>query len=139
MQLGNQEKYKEALKALTTEIMDVEGYDVCDMKLQERRQWITKQKVEFGKIPTDLDKFYEQFELQVDVEEEIRRRREEEDEAEKLAKAKKKKEQKNKKGKGKKKDDGDGADSKYAKVGPNELVRKFDDFYEQYNDKWANN
>jgi len=33
VQIGNQAKYKEALKALTNEIMDVEGYDVMDMKL----------------------------------------------------------------------------------------------------------
>jgi hypothetical protein len=28
--------------------------------------------------------------------------------------------------------------SNHAKVGPNELVRKFDNFYDDYNSRWAN-
>ena len=35
-------------------------------------------------------------------------------------------------------DDEEEFDSKFAKMGPNELVRKFDDFYDDYNSRWAN-
>lgn len=42
---------------------------------------------------------------------------------------------KKKKGKG---DAGEGGEDKIAKIGPNELVRKFDVFYDDYNNKWAN-
>ena len=49
-----------------------------------------------------------------------------------------KKEKKSKKKKGKEGKQVKAQESNLAKVGPNELVRKFDDFYDEYNSKWAN-
>lgn len=109
-----------------------------DQKLQHRREWVQGQRTDYGKIPADLDKYYEQFEDKVEMEEQIKREREEEEAAEKEARAPKKKGMKKggKKKKGGREDKQ--KDDRFAKVGPNELVRKFDDFYDDFNSKWAN-
>lgn len=55
----------------------------------------------------------------------------------KTKKAKKKRRIKIKKNKGKGKGD-DGDDKQVAKIGPSEVVLKFDEFYRDYNLDWAN-
>jgi hypothetical protein len=40
--------------------MHVEGYDIKDKMLKERRDWVYDQKMKFGKIPQDLEKFDEE-------------------------------------------------------------------------------
>lgn len=136
VQRGNHDKYEMERKELTKEITAVEGYDIKDKMLKERRDWVQEQKGLFGKIPNDLDKFNTRFneDAATTPEEEAARKQAEEDAA---ADKKKKKEKKAKKKKGKKDKDEKGED-KTAKIGPNELVRKFDVFYEDYNTKWAN-
>lgn len=64
----------------------------------------------------------------------------EEEEAGKNKKKKKKEEKKKDGGKKKKKKGGDDGDEKkqIVKIGPSEVVQKFDEFYEDYNDVWAN-
>lgn len=117
------------------EIVVNEGHDIKEKMLKERRDWITEQRSLFGKIPNDLEKFNKRFEEQpaTTPEEEAAIKQAEEDAAN--AKAKKK-EKKAKKKKGKK-DKKDKSEDNIAKIGPNELVRKFDTFYEDYNKKWA--
>jgi hypothetical protein len=102
----------------------------------ERRQWVQEQKALFGKIPNDLEKFNARFneEPALTPEEEAARAAAAEDAA---ADKKKKKDKKAKKKKGKKGDKEEKGDAP-VKIGPNELVRKFDVFYEDYNKQWAN-
>jgi len=62
------------------------------------------------------------------------------DEADEAPKGKGKKEEP-KKGKGKKNaaaGDDDADDKQVVKIGPSEIVQKFDEFYEDYNGIWAN-
>lgn len=105
--------------------------------LKERRDWIAEQKALFNKIPTNVDGFHNRFneEPALTPEEEAARiaAAEEEAKAKKDKKKKKEKKKKGKKGKGE-----DKSKEKTAFVGPNELVRKFDTFYEDYNQKWCN-
>lgn len=124
------------LKEMKKEITAVEGYDIKDKMLKERRDWITEQRSLFGKIPNDLEKFNKRFEEQpaTTPEEEAAIKQAEEDAANEK---KKKKEKKPKKKKGKK-GGKDKAEDAPVMIGPNELVRKFDVFYEDFNNKWAN-
>ena len=90
----------------------------------------------FGKIPNDLEKFNKRFEEQpaTTPEEEAAIKQAEEDAANAKAKKKEKKPKKKKAKKGGK----DKSDDAPVIIGPNELVRKFDVFYEDYNNKWGN-
>jgi len=89
-----------------------------------------------GKTPQEIAKFYERNNLEAPMspEEEAAKKAEEEAEKGKKGKKEKKKEKKGKKGKG---DDDDG-DKQIAKIGPSEVVQKFDEFYDDYNKIWAN-
>ena len=104
--------------------------------VNERRDWILEMKARNkGKIPTKFpDDFNKRNDLETPLspaEEEAKRLEEEA----KAAKKDKKKKDAKKKGKKKKKDD----DSKnIAKIGPTEVVLKFDEFYQTYNTDWAN-
>ena len=62
----------------------------------------------------------------------------EEDEDEGKGKKKKKKGEKKKKGKKGKKGDDDEGKEKLMKIGPSEVIQKFDSFYDEYNGDWAN-
>jgi uncharacterized protein with gpF-like domain len=111
--------------------------------LKERRDFIQKKKAENnGKAPEDLTAFYEEQNADTPLspeEEELLKKADDEDA--KAKKAPKKKDAKKEKGKGKKKkkggDDG-GEGGKDVKIGPSEIVRKFDEFYDDYNEVWAN-
>jgi hypothetical protein len=137
VQEGNQRAYDRQRKELLKEIKEVEGPDIKDKMLKERRDWIQEQKSMFGKPPENMEAFHKRYneELPLSPEDEEARKAEE-DEAGKGKKDKKK--DKKKKKKGKKGDKEGKGDDKIAKVGPNELVRKFDVFYEDYSNKWAN-
>ena len=74
----------------------------------------------------------------MDIEAEIAKKLEEDELAEIEASKPKKAKKQPKKGKGNKVEDEEEVDSKFAKMGPNELIRKFDDFYDDYNSKWEN-
>lgn len=107
---------------------------------KDRRDWIHEYKaLHANKPPDDLKGFYERFNVETPLspeEEELKKLQDEED-----AKNKKKKKKEAKKdGKGKKKKKGDDDDEKkqVVKIGPSEVVQKFDDFYEDYNEVWAN-
>jgi hypothetical protein len=89
-----------------------------------------------GKVPADIVKFYERNNLEAPLSPEEEEAKKAADEAEKGKKGKKekKKEKKGKKGKG---GDDDGS-KQVAKIGPSEVVLKFDQFYEDYNLDWSN-
>ena len=122
-----------------SEILKVEGFERKEIMLQERRDWILKEKEKFtgvkkDPIPVNIEGFYTKEE---DAEFEADEAGGEAEEGTKKGKDKEKKGKKAKKGKG----GGDGGDggteNRFAKVGPNELVRKFDMFYEDYKGKWS--
>lgn len=103
--------------------------------MNQRRDWIQWYRSTFGKIPDGLDKFYAKSNLETPLSPE----EEEKAKAEEEEKSKKKK--KNKETKGKKKKGGGGDDdgeAKLAKIGPSEVVQRFDEFYEDYSKEWAN-
>jgi hypothetical protein len=91
----------------------------------------------FGKPPNDCEAFSKRFAEQTPLSPEDEEAAKAEAEAEKGAKKDKKKDKKKKKKKGKG-DKEDKEDTKTGKIGPNELVRKFDVFYDEYSNKWAN-
>lgn len=107
--------------------------------LKERRDWVQDYKaLHANKPPDDLKDFYKRFEVETPLspeEEELKKLQDEEDAKNK----KKKKKDANKAKKKKKKGDKDDDDKKQiVKVGPSEVVQRFDEFYEDYSDVWAN-
>jgi len=134
----NMEEFETAKEDHKEEIKENEGPDIKESMLKDRREWIQQQKALYpNKIPEDLKKFYERFNVEPGLtpeEEEAKKLAEEEE-----AKAKKKKKKDGAKKKKGKKGKGDGDDKvQTVKVGPSEVVQKFDMFYDQYNKDWAN-
>ena len=121
---------------MADEIKDIEGSDIQDSMLKARHDWVQWHRGTLGKVPDNLDKFYARNDLEVPLspEEEEKKAAEEE--------AKGKKKEKKAKDKGKKKKgaaaEGDDGGEKLLKVGPTEVVQKFDEFYEGYTKVWAN-
>ena len=122
----------EAMKnEIKEEIKEVEGGDIEDKELRKRREWIMQYRQEYnGKIPEGLDKFYEAAKKADDGGDD------EEGEGEepkgKKGKGEKKGKEGGKKKKGKKgKGGGGGGDEeeKDVKIGPTEVVGKFNEFY----------
>jgi len=115
--------------------MHVEGYDIKDVMLKERRDWVYDQKMLFGKIPQDLEKFNEEQNKEGPTPEELAAMAAA---AEQEAIDKKQKKEGAKKNKKKKKGGKGGPeavekdDGGIHKIGPNELVRKFDDYYDDF-------
>ncbi len=113
--------FENSKKEIFDDILTIEGNDIIDQMLKERRDWIQEQKaMQNGKPPADIAKFYERNNLEAPLspEEEAAKKAEEEAEKGKKGKKEKKKEKKGKKGKG---DDDDG-DKQIAKIGPTEVV-----------------
>lgn len=89
-----------------------------------------------GQIPGDISKFYERNNLETPLSPEEEEAKKLEKEAEKGKKGAKKEKAKAKgkgKGKGEKEEK-----NQVAKIGPSEVVLKFDQFYADYNVDWAN-
>lgn len=106
--------------------------------LKDRREWVTTFKQNNCKLPDEIKPFYDRFNVEAPLspeEEEAKRLEEEEAKAGKKGKKEKKKEKK-KKGK-KKGGDDDGAPA-ILKFGPSEVITKFDEQYDDYNDSWMN-
>ena len=106
--------------------------------LKARRDWVQWYRSTFGKVPDNLDKFYERANLETPLSPEEEEKRAAEEEEKSKGKAKKG-------GKGKgggKKKGGGGGDAddepKLLPVGPSECVQKFDEFYEDYTGDWEN-
>ena len=127
--------FDKAKTDLQDEIDTIEGNDIVDKMLKERRDWIQEQKaMQAGKPPADIVKFYERNNLETPLSPEEQAIKDAEAEAEGGKKKKKDAKKKGKKGKGG--DDGDD-DKQVAKIGPSEVVQKFDEFYSDYNKVWA--
>lgn len=105
--------------------------------LKERRDWIQEQKsMQAGKPPQDISKFYERNNVEALSPEEQAAKDEESAGAGKKGKKEAAKKEKGKKG-GKDKGDDDGDGGAVAKIGPSEVVQKFDEFYLDYNGTWS--
>lgn len=128
--------FDNAKQELMDNIEEIEGNDIVDNMLKERREWIQEEKAkQNGKIPADIVKFYERNNLETPLSPEDEEAKKLAEEQEKGKKGKKEK-KKEKKGKGKK---GAGEEkNQVAKIGPSEIVLKFDQFYTDYNSDWAN-
>lgn len=107
---------------------------------KERRDWIQDYKqIHASKPPNDVKKFYDRNKTEIPLspeEEEAKRLADEE--AEKAKKGKKKDGKKDGKKKGKKKGDDKDEKLQIVKIGPSEVVQKFDEFYDDFNKVWTN-
>jgi SpoVK/Ycf46/Vps4 family AAA+-type ATPase len=124
-----------AKQELEDDIEAIEGVDIMENMLNERRVWIQEQKAQTnGKVPQDIAKFYERNNLEqpLNAEDEEAKKAAEDDKGKKKGAKDKGKKDKKKKGK----DDGD--DKQVAKIGPSEIVLHFDQFYKDYNLDWSN-
>ena len=134
------EEFHTAKEELKEEIDNNEGLDIREAMLKDRRDWVHEYKSLHGsKPPDDLVGFYERFNVETPLspeEEEAKKLQDEEDaKGKKKKKPEKKKEGKKKKKKGDKDED---EDKQIYKFQPSEVVQRFDDFYQDYNDVWAN-
>lgn len=119
--------FDNAKQELEDHIEEIEGNDIIENMLRERRDWIQDEKAKAnGKVPQDIAKFYERNNLETPLspEEEEAKKAAEEEKGKKGKKEKKEKGKKGKKGKG---DDDEG--KAVAKIGPSEVVLKFQGFY----------
>jgi len=111
--------------------------------LAQRREWVNEFKATHNnKIPEDVKPYYEKLNTQTPLspEEEAAKKAEDEEAAagKKAKKAAGAKKGGKKKG-GKKKAKGDGEEKQaLVKIGPTEVVSKFDLFYDEFNEDWVN-
>ena len=124
--------FEAAKRELKEEIKDVEGGDIEDRELRKRRDWIQEYRREFnGKFPDGLDKYYEKDNVKDKNADD-----DDEEESKGTKKDKKAKEKNKKKKGGKKTGDGEDGGEKLMRIGPTEVVGKFNEFYAEYN-YWA--
>lgn len=114
-------EFQRAKLDIQNEITDIDGQDIEDQMLKERRDWIQEYRaLHGGKPPTDIDKFYQRLNVEepLSPEEEEKKRLEEEEKAKEKEKKKKNKQ----KGKKKKKKDEGEKGPQVAKFGPTEVI-----------------
>ena len=142
IQSDHWDTFVEKKKELTEEIKDIEGSDIQDNMLRKRRDWYMDFYSKFQKYPDKMDGFYERDNTETPLSPEEEEKKAAEEEAAAGKKDKKGKEGKGGKGKGKGKGKGGGDEEDTAsallKLGPTEVVLKFDEFYEDYSGDWAN-
>ena len=84
--------FDNAKQELEDAIEDIEGNDIMENMLQERREWIQEQKaMANGKVPADIAKFYERNNLEQPLSPEEEEAKKAAEEAEKGKKGKDKK------------------------------------------------
>jgi hypothetical protein len=128
-------KYQDAKIALKEEIDENEGTDIMETMLKDRREWVLeKRQMNMGKIPDDIKPFYERFNVETPLSPEEQAAKDAEEEE---GGGKKKKKDKEKKKKKKKGDKDDGDDNAIAKIGPSEVVQRFDEHYLNFNNDWV--
>jgi len=136
VQDANWKKYLDAKETLKEEIVDNEGIDIQENMLKDRREWINmKMETENSKIPEDITKFYERFNVEAPLSPEEEAAKKLAEEEEKAAKKKKKGEKKKKKKKSK--DDDEDPTKGAAKLGTTEVTRKFEEQYKEFNETWV--
>lgn len=142
LQADRMKEYEQAKEEFKEDIRNNEGPDIQEAMLKERRDWISQEiQRKGGAIPTSLEDFDNRNNVEVPLtpEQEEEKKLAEEEEAKGKKKGAKKEAPKGKGGKGKKKkDEGDDGAENIKMVGPPEEVQKFDEFYEGYNQAWAN-
>lgn len=138
VQEGNWKSYLNAKSTIKDEIEANEGTDIMEGMLKDRRDWINEYKQShMNKIPDDIKPFYDRFNVEAPLspeEEEAKRLADEEEKGKKKKKGEKKKEKKKKGKKSKDEDTG----PQIIKIGASEVVQKFDEQYEDYNESWVN-
>ena len=130
---SNLYQYNDARDVIMEEIEGNQGTDIMEQMLKERREWVNEQRqLNMGKPPTDIKEFYNRFNVA-----EPKKDGEEDDDDDGGKKDKKKKKgEKKKKGKGKK-GKGDGEEkTEVIKIGPTEIVTKFEEQQEGYIQNW---
>lgn len=107
--------------------------------LKDRREWIIEQKQMTFKTPDDIKPFYDRFNVDTPMSPEEQAAKDAADEEEGGKKKGNKKDKGAKgKGKGKKKKGGDDdGKEQIVKIGPSEVVQRFDDHYNDFNDLWV--
>jgi SpoVK/Ycf46/Vps4 family AAA+-type ATPase len=110
-----------------------------EQMLQDRRRWINEQReIQLGKIPDEIKPFYDRNNVETPLTPEEQAAKDaaaEEEGGKKKKKGEKKKEKKKKGKKGKGDDDGD---AQIVKIGPSEVVQRFDEHYGDFNEEWVN-
>ena len=93
-----------------------------------------------NKIPEDIKPFYERHNVETPLspEEEEAKAAADEEGGKKGKKKKEEKKKKGKKGKKGKGGGGDGDENQIVKIGTSEIVQKFDEQYDDYNEAWNN-
>ena len=131
IQDNNMKKYQDAKVALKEEIDENEGTDIMESMLKDRRIWVNEQRqMNLGKVPEDIKAFYDRFNVETPLSPEEQAAKDAADEEGGGKKGKgKKKEEKGKKKKGKKGKGDDDGDEASVKIGPSEVVQKFDEQY----------
>jgi hypothetical protein len=104
--------------------------------LKERRDWVAVTKEMNGnKIPDDIKAFHERFKVEEATPDDDEKKEVGDDGKKGKDKAKKEKgKKKGKKGKG---GGGDDGDIPIIKIGTSEIVQKFDEHYDAYNETWV--
>ena len=106
--------------------------------LKDRRDWITENKEKNNnKIPDDIKAFHDRFKVEDALSPEDEEAKAAEAEAGGKKGKKDAKKEKGKKKKGKKGGGGDDGDAPIIKIGTSEIVQKFDEHYDAYNDIWV--
>lgn len=121
--------FDNAKQELEDNIEEIEGNDIIDKMLNERREWIGEQKAQqLGKVPADITKFYERNDLETPLspEEEAEKAAEAESGGGKKPEKGKAKDKGKKGGKGKKGEKAEDGSKNVVKIGPSEVVLKFD-------------
>ena len=138
-QEGNWRTYLTQKDQLKEEIDENQGVDIQEGMLKDRRDWITENKEKNNnKIPDDIKGFHDRFKVEdaLSPEDEEAKAAAEAEGGGKKGKKEAKKE-KGKKKKGKKAGGGDDGDAPIIKIGTSEIVQKFDEHYDAYNDIWV--
>ena len=105
---------------------------------KDRRDWITEQKEKNNnKIPDDIKGFHDRHKVEDALSPEDEEAKKAEEEAGGKKGKKEAKKEKGKKKKGKKGGGGDDGDAPIIKIGTSEIVQKFDESYDAYNDVWV--
>lgn len=103
---------------------------------RERREWVNEYRANNQKIPDSLEDFHNRHNVETPTSpEDGEEKKDDDDGGGKKKKDKGKKEKKKKGKKGKKGGDDDGA-AAIVKLGPSEVVLRFEEIYDAYNDTW---
>lgn len=129
--------YSDAKDTLMEDMDANEGLIMKEEMIKDRREWVNEyRKKNLGKIPEDLKEFHTRHEVP-ETPEDGEEGKDAKGKGDKKEKGKGEKKEKGKKGKKKKKGAGEDDAEAIKRIGPTEVVQKFDEFYTEFNDVWA--